>query len=243
MHSSPIEVASAAFADDANIYEVHANLVAPDGPYCGIPFHVVIVFPRDYPTSPPSVRLSTMIPHPNVFSTTCVCVDLLQANSSREPYVGWSSAYTLQSILLQLESFLFDDRVPQGGSYVYTNAQDAADPRVRASVDAMRAHCCDTCGHRGAARPFPPLPGSAAASAAASAGASAGATLADASLAEAAPAPARASSRVAVCLLAVLPEDVLKSVFDMLAYEDLKAAFNASAWLRARLRARPSGAS
>ncbi len=85
----------------------HVNLVAPDGPYVGLPLHCVLTIPADYPISPPVVNLPVLIPHPNVFSSSFICLDLLRSSASSGPYTGWSSAYTLQSVLLQLQTFLF----------------------------------------------------------------------------------------------------------------------------------------
>ena len=65
-----------------------------------------ITFPDNYPVSPPSIRLFTKVPHPNVFGTT-LCLDMLQPGGNAW-YEGWTSAYTAESILIQLQSFLFE---------------------------------------------------------------------------------------------------------------------------------------
>lgn len=50
----------------------------------------------------------TDIPHPNVFGRT-LCLDMLQPKKKDSGwYDGWSSAYTVESILIQLQSFLFE---------------------------------------------------------------------------------------------------------------------------------------
>ena len=42
-----------------NIYEWHANMMAKDGLLKGISFHLIIHFPKNYPSSPPSIELVT----------------------------------------------------------------------------------------------------------------------------------------------------------------------------------------
>jgi len=74
--------------------------------YAGGVWHFEMNFPQDYPVSPPTIKLFTDLPHPNVFGRT-VCLDMLQPGKHAEWYQGWTSAYTVESILVQLQSFLF----------------------------------------------------------------------------------------------------------------------------------------
>lgn len=61
-----------------SLYTWHANLRGPEGtPFEGGVFHLEITFPQDYPVSPPTIRLFTPLPHPNVLSETSVCLDIL----------------------------------------------------------------------------------------------------------------------------------------------------------------------
>ncbi len=83
----------------------HANLRGPEGtPYQGAVFHVSMAFPDNYPHSPPTVTLLTPLPeHPNVFDNgTRLCLDMLENSSSKGLYEGWTSGYSVLSILLQL---------------------------------------------------------------------------------------------------------------------------------------------
>lgn len=92
---------------DNNFYVWCANIRGPENTaYEGGVFHLEITFPQNYPLSPPSIKLSTPIPHPNVFGTT-LCLDMLQP-SGEAWYQGWCSAYTVESVLMQLQSFLFE---------------------------------------------------------------------------------------------------------------------------------------
>jgi ubiquitin-protein ligase len=103
----PLVGVSASPLDDS-IYTWHANIRGPEGTlYHGGVFHMEIVFPKNYPCSPPTISLFSDIPHPNVFGRT-LCLDMLQEHKKGEWYEGWTSAYTVEAILIQLQSFLFE---------------------------------------------------------------------------------------------------------------------------------------
>ena len=71
----------------------------PDSPYAGGKYRVEITIPTDYPFSPPKVRFTTRLWHPNVSSVTgTICLDLLQTN--------WPNAMTMESLLLSLQMLL-----------------------------------------------------------------------------------------------------------------------------------------
>ena len=91
-----------------DMYTWHGNLRGPSGTKweSGV-FHFEMSIPHDYPCSPPSIKIFASIPHPNVFGNT-LCLDMLDKNH-KMIYQGWSSAYTIESILINLQSFLFED--------------------------------------------------------------------------------------------------------------------------------------
>lgn len=79
-------------------------------------------FSEDYPSEPPVINLLTGIPHSNIIDhqgiKNYLCIDMLKiffwmegGQDKSRPYSGWSPAYTIESIMLQLNSFLFDDFV------------------------------------------------------------------------------------------------------------------------------------
>ena len=95
----------------SSLYIWHGNLRGPAGtPYEGGVFHIQIVFPQNYPVSPPTIILFTPITHPNVLGGTNICLDILDVNQ-KQIYQGWTSAYTVEAILIQLQSFLFNENI------------------------------------------------------------------------------------------------------------------------------------
>eukprot|EP00930_Biecheleria_cincta_P045339 TRINITY_DN31259_c0_g1_i1.p1 TRINITY_DN31259_c0_g1~~TRINITY_DN31259_c0_g1_i1.p1 ORF type:complete len:916 (-),score=177.15 TRINITY_DN31259_c0_g1_i1:198-2945(-) len=145
----PSSLVAAAPLED-NIFEWHANLRPNQGPLVGIIFHVRIVFPQDYPNSPPNLLFPrNEIPsfrHPNLYSFG-LCLDILSSFIGiQDKRAGWSPAYSVRTLLMQLQSFLFEfHALPQdhGGNYSYR--YDAARIRdVRHEAGKFR---CKSCGH------------------------------------------------------------------------------------------------
>lgn len=95
---------------DNNMFVWHANIKGPEtSAFYGGVFHLGITFPQNYPCSPPTVELFTEVPHPCV-SSRVIKLDMLAPKKKDSGwYEGWSSAYTVESILIQLQSFLFEE--------------------------------------------------------------------------------------------------------------------------------------
>ena len=116
-----------------NLRAWNLSLTCNEGPHAGTVFHGEMTFPDDYPSNPPTIKLCTRLAHPNVFEGRdynqhtfaglegyYICLNMLRPPEDQhaEAYSGWSSAYTVHAILMQLSSFLFAENVPQdyGGS-------------------------------------------------------------------------------------------------------------------------------
>lgn len=71
--------------------------------------HFVLIFPKDYPSSPPECRLFSPVPHPNVSPAVSVIPGLREARwrlalfDCVPTHSTWSCAYTVQSVLVQLQ--------------------------------------------------------------------------------------------------------------------------------------------
>lgn len=153
-----------------DLFTWHCNLMGPENtPYAGGLFHFVLSFPHNYPNKPPSARVLSPIPHPHVHGDL-VCLDLLSDYASYFLSVdsgekvlgtGWSSAYSVQTILLQMQAFLMElgDESDDAGPY-----NDEADRvglevclrRIPRAIQKARAFSCHTCPHVPGC-PWPPV--------------------------------------------------------------------------------------
>jgi ubiquitin-protein ligase len=108
-----------------NIFIWHANIRGPEGTlYEGGVFHLELKFPLSYPHHPPTITIFNKIPHPNVFDNY-ICLDMIRQNERREEGQGWSSAYSVQSVLTQLQSFLFEENLSQNKETVEMETKKA----------------------------------------------------------------------------------------------------------------------
>lgn len=143
IHEFPLPTVNAAPLEN-NMFEWHANLVgSSDTLFCGMVFHLVMKFPENYPFSPPKVRLMNNITHPNVFGEY-ICLDMLEDGMWRHdvyknaPYTGWTTAYSVQSILVQLQAFFSME------AYEDEYARTIGFDRAHKSIETF--HCA--CGHK-----------------------------------------------------------------------------------------------
>ena len=89
------------YPTDDNIMIWKAVIFGPkDTPYEGGVFNINIQFTKDYPFRPPKVNFETVIFHPNINVRGDICLDILKDK--------WSSALTVNKILLSLSSLLSD---------------------------------------------------------------------------------------------------------------------------------------
>ena len=151
----PLPTISALPVSDKNLFVWHANLYGlPGTHYEGGIFHMEIEFPDDYPSRPPTIKMLTPLPHPHVFQQE-ICIDILDnfrdhfSAEQGKSFSGWSSAYTVQSILVQLQAFLFnvDD----------TDGSLAAIGDIPQAVKDSQFFTCSQCQHC-PQRPWPDLP-------------------------------------------------------------------------------------
>ncbi|KAI8915227.1 hypothetical protein DFJ77DRAFT_430533 [Powellomyces hirtus] len=143
----PIDRHISAHPLDSTIYEWHANLRNPTN--TNLTLHLVLVFPKSYPLQPPSVTLCTPIPHANVVQSLGgyrICLDMLDSGKM-DPYEGWSSCYTVASVLRQLQAFIFDP------SFQFTQANGD----MRTALHRAQTFECGKCTHS-FAKPWPSFP-------------------------------------------------------------------------------------
>jgi len=161
---------------ESDMYEWHCNIAGPaGGPYEGIVFHVIFYIPENYPAKPPKVRLCTRLDHPNIFrkwnrelkereEMYWICVDILASEWIPDSYMqladtvgfGWSPAYSIQSILVQLQAFFFDNADTSWWARWRIASGGWADTIMTARRKARSFKCmkCEHTGHK----PWPDLP-------------------------------------------------------------------------------------
>ncbi|KAG1652356.1 hypothetical protein FOA52_002017 [Chlamydomonas sp. UWO 241] len=107
------DVVAVPYGDDLSRWS--CNMVACEGKWKGMVVHLHLQFHPDYPMRPPTVEIQTPLEgHPNIFGSY-ICLDMLTQGAGSvyggeaQPYQGWSTAYTVSSVLQQLLGFLLVD--------------------------------------------------------------------------------------------------------------------------------------
>lgn len=78
-------------------------LLTPNG---GDPLHLTVKFQHDYPLTPPAITIQSDVVHPNVFGDY-ICASMLNTTE------GYTPAYDLKSIAIQILSFFSSDSLEQ----------------------------------------------------------------------------------------------------------------------------------
>eukprot|EP00938_MAST-03A_sp_MAST-3A-sp1_P007352 g7352.t1 len=93
-----------AFPKGENLNEWTATIKGADKTvYEGLEYKLDMKFPADYPYSAPTVKFVTPCFHPNVDQYGNICLDILKDK--------WSAAYSVQTILVSLQSLLGEPNV------------------------------------------------------------------------------------------------------------------------------------
>ncbi len=116
------------------------------------PLHLTITFGEDYPLRAPTVTIESKIDHPNVYGSY-ICASILNTTE------GYTPAYTLKAIAIQLLSFFSSERIEQeGGRYSVELANYTKYPALASNTDRNRdsremdrysTYRCSNCGFGG----------------------------------------------------------------------------------------------
>ncbi|XP_024517530.1 ubiquitin-conjugating enzyme E2 7 isoform X1 [Selaginella moellendorffii] len=109
---NPLDGFSAGLVDDSNVFEWAVTIIGPpDTLYEGGYFNAIMSFPGNYPNSPPSVRFTSDMWHPNVYPDGRVCISILHApgddpNGYELASERWSPVHTVCVLDPELSNFL-----------------------------------------------------------------------------------------------------------------------------------------
>ncbi|KAL8694918.1 MAG: hypothetical protein Q9218_000489 [Villophora microphyllina] len=111
--------------------------LTPDGKE---PLHLSIIFGDSFPLKAPTVTIQSRIKHPNVFGDY-ICASILNTEE------GYTSAYTLKGIAIQLLSFFSSERIEQSYGGRVVELKDYREPAyMRALHGSLRGYTCQKCG-------------------------------------------------------------------------------------------------
>lgn len=111
-------------------------LLTPSG---NVPLHLTVTFGPDYPLKAPKVTIESQIYHPNVFGSY-ICASILNTEE------GYTPAYTLKGIAIQLLSFFSSERIEQTGGLTKVNVDDFGHKMREVYGEKVSSHCCGRCG-------------------------------------------------------------------------------------------------
>jgi ubiquitin-protein ligase len=120
------------FIDESDLNEA-CLVLTPDG--YDRPLHFTVNFCEEYPVHPPMVSIQSRIEHPNIFGAY-ICASVLKRHE------GYTPAYTLQGIALQLLSFFGSDTLDQEGNWTANLANFKAADKWSRSTDQFKCRRC-----------------------------------------------------------------------------------------------------
>lgn len=103
------------------------------------PLHLTISFPDRYPLIAPEIKIQSQIIHPNVFGDY-ICATMLNTKE------GWTPAYTLKGIVIQLLSFFCSDSLEQDHGNNTINLTQYRQQVTQADGRLTHQFVCYSCG-------------------------------------------------------------------------------------------------
>ncbi|XP_074649740.1 ubiquitin-conjugating enzyme E2 R2-like [Tubulanus polymorphus] len=128
-------------ANDENLFEWDVAIFGPPRTlYEGGYFKAKMTFPPDYPYSPPSIKFTSEILHPNVYKSGDVCISILHPpvddpQSGELPSERWNPTQTVRTILLSVISLLNEPNIfspaDVDASVMYRKWRDSKDSKCK----------------------------------------------------------------------------------------------------------------
>ena len=124
LQKCPLEgIGMASIDNDPMRFVINMELMM--GPYKGYKVQLKMTIPDEYPIKPPKVliypgqKIDTI--HHHIYDSyngyKQFCIDFLDnefSMNTNEEHTGWNPAYTISTILLQIQNFISDPDLPKG---------------------------------------------------------------------------------------------------------------------------------
>jgi len=111
LQKEPLEGFTVQLVND-NLFEWEVAIFGPPNTlYQGGYFKSQMKFPQDYPYSPPSVRFTTKMWHPNIYENGDVCISILHPpvddpTNTELPSEKWNPAQNVRTVMMSIISLL-----------------------------------------------------------------------------------------------------------------------------------------
>ncbi|KAI8610401.1 ubiquitin-conjugating enzyme/RWD-like protein [Chytriomyces sp. MP71] len=119
--NAPDGITAGPISED-NVFTWEALICGPtDTAYENGIFTAILTFPTDYPLSPPSMKFTPPLFHPNIYADGRVCISILHApgddpNMYELASERWSPVQSVEKILLSVVSMLAEPNDESGAS-------------------------------------------------------------------------------------------------------------------------------
>ncbi|KAK9480272.1 ubiquitin-conjugating enzyme/RWD-like protein [Lipomyces japonicus] len=143
INESPDGISAGPVSED-NFFEWECLIQGPeDTSFEGGVFPATLSFPQDYPLSPPTMKFTCELFHPNVYKDGTVCISILHApgddpNMYESASERWSPIQSVEKILISVMSMLAEPNDESGANIdackVWRNNREEYNRIVKANV-------------------------------------------------------------------------------------------------------------
>ncbi|CCE64749.1 hypothetical protein TPHA_0I02460 [Tetrapisispora phaffii CBS 4417] len=131
-------------SDENNMFEWDCLISGPpETPYENGVFNATLLFPKDYPLSPPKLTFTPSLLHPNIYPNGEVCISILHSpgddpNMYELAEERWSPVQSVEKILLSVMSMLSEPNIESGAnidaSILYRDNRPEFERQVKLSI-------------------------------------------------------------------------------------------------------------